>query len=61
MVAGSRLTDYIVNMMRSQVIERLMVQGSQVAPKHVFHDMEIRALVMELRRRAIKRWVHALW
>ena len=56
MVTGSRLTDYIVNVMRSPVIERLMVRGSRVAIKHVFHDMEIRKLVMELRRRAIKRW-----
>ena len=48
---------YIVNVMRSPVIERLMVRGSQVAPKHVIHDMEARTLVMELRRRAIKRWV----
>ena len=39
------------------VIERLMVRGSQIALKHVFHDMETRTLVMELRRRAIKRWV----
>ena len=43
--------------MRSPVIERLMVRGSQVALKHVIHDMEARTLVMELRRRAIKRWV----
>ena len=56
-VTGSRLTGYIVNVMRSPVIERLMVRGSQVALKHVIHDMEARALVMELRRRAIKRWV----
>ena len=34
-----------------------MVRGSQVALKHVIHDMEARALVMESRRRAIKRWV----
>ena len=34
-----------------------MVRGSQVALKHVIHDMETRSLVMELRRRAIKRWV----
>ena len=45
------------NVMRSPVIERLMVRGSQVALKHVIHDMEARTLVMELRRRAIKRWV----
>ena len=57
MVTGSRLTGYIVNVMRSPVIERLLVRGSQVALKHVFHDMEIRTLVMELRRRAIKKWV----
>ena len=43
--------------MRSQVIERLMVRGSHVALKHAIHDMETRTLVMELRRRAIKRWV----
>ena len=60
MVTGSRLTGYIVNVMRSPVIERLIVRGSQVAIKHVFHDMEIRTLVMELRWRAIKRWV-PLW
>ena len=56
-VTGSRLTGYIVNVMRSPVIERLMVRGSPVAVKHVTHDMETRTLVMELRRRAIKRWV----
>ena len=55
MVTGSRLTGYIVKVMRSPVNERLMVRGSQIAIKHVFHDMEIRTLVMELRRRAIKR------
>ena len=43
--------------MRSPVIEMLMVRGSQVALKHAIHDMEARTLVMELRRRAIKRWV----
>ena len=43
---------YIVNVMRSPVIERLVVRGS-----HVIHDMEARTLAMELRRRAIKRWV----
>ena len=43
--------------MRSPVIEMLMVRGSQVTLKHVIHDMEARTLVMELRRRAIKRWV----
>ena len=32
-------------------------RGSQVALKHVIHDMEASTLVMELRRRAIKRWV----
>ena len=48
---------YIVNVMRSPVIKRLMVRGSQVALKYVFHDMEINTLAMELRRRAIKRWV----
>ena len=56
-LTGSRLTGYIVNVMRSPVIERLMVRGSHVAFKHVIHDMETRTLVMELRRRAIKRWV----
>ena len=34
-----------------------MVRGSQVALKHVIHDMETRTLVMELRRCAIKRCV----
>ena len=34
-----------------------MVRGLQVALKHVIHDMEARTLVMELRRRAITRWV----
>ena len=43
--------------MRSPVIERLMVRGSRVAIKHVIHDMVTRTLLMELRRRAIKRWV----
>ena len=43
--------------MRSPVIERLIVRGSQVALKHVIHDMEARTLVMELRRRKIKRWI----
>ena len=43
--------------MRSPVIESLMVRGPQVALNHVIHDMETRTLVMELRRRAIKRWV----
>ena len=38
-------------------VERLMVRGSRVALKHVIHDMKTRTLVMELRRRAIKRWV----
>ena len=56
-VTGSRLTAYIVNGMRSPVIEKLMVRGSQVALKHVIYDMEARTLVMELRRRTIKRWV----
>ena len=54
MVTGSRLTGYMVNVMRFSVIERLMVQGSQVALKHVIHDMETRTLVTELRRSAIK-------
>ena len=56
-VTGLRLTGYIVNAMRSPVIERLMVRGSQVALKHVMHDMVIRTLVIQLRRCAIKRWV----
>ena len=56
-VTGSRLTGYIVNVMRFPVIERLMIRGSQVAIKHVIHDMVTRTLLMELRRRAIKRWV----
>ena len=36
------------------------VDGSRltgISLKHVIHDMEARTLVMELRRRAIKRWV----
>ena len=37
--------------------QNVMVRGSQVALKHVIHDMEARTLVKELRRRAIKRWV----
>ena len=53
-VTGSRLTGYIVNVMRSPVIKRLMVRGSQVALKHVIHDMETRTLVMELCRRQLK-------
>ena len=57
MVTCSRLTGYIVNVMRSPVIERLMVRGSQVVIKHVIHDMVTRTLLMELRRRAIERWV----
>ena len=43
--------------MRFPVIERLMVRGSQVALMNVIHDMETRTLVIELRRRAIKRLV----
>ena len=39
------------------IIERLMVRGSQVALKHIIHDLVTRTLVVELRRRAIKRWV----
>ena len=35
-----------------------MVRGSQVELKHVIHDMEARTLVMELRWRAFKKWVH---
>ena len=57
LVTGSRLTGYIVNVMRSPVIKRLMARGSQVALKHAIYDMEARTLGMELRRRAIKRWV----
>ena len=56
-VTGSRLTGYTVNVMHSPVIETLMVRGSQVALKHATRDMETRTLVIELRRRAIKRWV----
>ena len=42
--------------MLSQVIEMLMVWSSHVALKHVIHDMVLtKTLVMELRRRAIKR------
>ena len=55
--SGSRLTGYIVNVMRSPVIKRLMVRGSQVALKNVIHDMVTRTLEMELHWRAIKRWV----
>ena len=44
--------------LRSPVIERLMFRDSQVALKHVIHDMETRTLVRELRRRAIKKWVN---
>ena len=47
----------VINVMSSPVIERLMVWGSQVALKHVIDDVETRTLVMELRLRAIKRWV----
>ena len=32
---------------------------TQVALKHVIHNIETRTLVMELCRRAIKRWVRA--
>ena len=39
------------------VRERLMVRGLHVAIKHVIHDMVTRTLLMELRRRAIERWV----
>ena len=56
-VTGSRLTGYIVNVMRSPVIKRLMIRGSQLTLTHVIYDMETRTLVMELCRRAIKRWV----
>ena len=56
-VTCSRLTGYIVNVMRSPVIERLIVRGSQVALKHAIHDMVTRTLVIELRQHAIKRWV----
>ena len=37
-VTGSSLNGYIVNVMRSPVIEMLMVRGSQVSLKHVIHD-----------------------
>ena len=50
-ISGSRLTGYNGNVTRSPVTERLMVRGSQVALKHVIHDMEARTLVMELCRR----------
>ena len=43
--------------MRSPVIKRLMVRDSQVALKHVIHNMVTRTLVMELRWRAFNRWV----
>ena len=56
-VTGSGLTGYIVNVMRSPVIERLMIRGSQVALKHVIHHRVTRSQVMKMRRRAIKRWV----
>ena len=39
MVTGSRLTGNIVNVMRSPVIERLMVRDSQVTLNNVIHDM----------------------
>ena len=47
-VTGSRLTGYIVNVMRFPVIERLMVRGSQVAIKHAIHNMVTRTLLIEL-------------
>ena len=50
----AEMTGYIVNVMRSPVIERLMVRGSYVALKHVIHDMEARTLVMELRGAQLK-------
>ena len=56
-VTGLRPTGYIVNMMRSPVIARFMVRGSQVALQNVIHDMVTKKLVVELRRRAIKRRV----
>ena len=34
-----------------------MVRGSQVTLKHFIHDMVTKTLVMDLSRRAIKRWV----
>ena len=40
-----------------KILMRLMVRGSRVAIKHGIHDMVTRTLLMELRRRAIKRWV----
>ena len=52
-VTGSRLTGNIVDVMRSSVIESLMVRGSHEA----LISMSFMTLVMELRRRAIKRWV----
>ena len=56
-VTCPRLTDYTVNGMRSPVIKRLMVRDLLVELKHVIYDMVTRTLVMELSRRAIKRWV----
>ena len=59
-VTGSRLTGYIVNVVRSPIIERWMVRGSQVAVKRVIHDMVTRTLLIKLRRRTIKRWVSSV-
>ena len=42
-VTGSRLTGYIVNVMHSPVIERLMIRGSQVALKHA--NLRIHAII----------------
>ena len=56
-VTGSRLNVHIVNVLRSPVIKRLKVRDSRVALKHVIHNIETGTLEMELRRRAVKRWV----
>ena len=37
-----------------------MIRGSLVALNHVFHDIETRTLVIELRRSAIKK-MGPLW
>ena len=57
MVTGMRLTDYIVKRDVLSSNRKVAGSGSQVALKHLFRDMEIKTLVMELRRHAIKSWV----
>ena len=57
MATGSRLTGYIVNVMRSPVIERLIVRGSRVSLMHVFHDMDKMDTCDEIGSGAFKRWV----